>query len=197
MCRFHTQYPSTGPYSHVSKAAAAWAERLDDEEQEFWDEDWDEDEQILSRAILDCVETTETFNTKVETLKADEMLMSVMLTQHCGDCHPLINVPAGSIYCQPCDCNGTYGHFVSRFRCIPCVLKEETKLVTQQQRFTTEYCYIREGITRYGGVRMPALLRRPLLTSSPDRLLRLRKTVIEKTRLPHVWILQKGERVPR
>jgi hypothetical protein len=183
MCRYHTQYPSDGPYSHLD-SATAWAARLDDEEQEMWDDEWDDFEQGLSEAILDCEETRETFRSKVETLKADEMFMSAMLTPHCGDCHPLIDMYADREYCHACDCDGAYGHFVSRFRCIPCVLQEEAKLVALQRKgYTVEYGYIREGKYHYRGVSNPMPFSRSLLTNRPDHLLRLREAGIEHARL--------------
>jgi hypothetical protein len=70
----------------------------------------------------------------VELLKAIRMY-SIRDQSHCEECEPLFVEDLSSE--GWCECT-LYSHFVATWRCIPCVLAEETKLTASQQKFTVE-----------------------------------------------------------
>jgi hypothetical protein len=125
LCRFHVEYPSSGPYSHQATATAI-AESLDEEEQEVFDHEWDAQEQEVSGWFSDGSGP----GSKVETIKSHYMLDSMKVVTHCEDCQPLI-------FCNDaCDCT-LHGLFSQIWRCIPCTLKKETKCATSEQKTQT------------------------------------------------------------
>jgi hypothetical protein len=136
MCRFHLTYPTYGhgPFSE----AESWYE------DGYWDEDWylgscDEEwefeERFLGTAVNDAEITEEDVTKRVELIKAIGMLSSKHQT-HCEDCEPLFVDSLGSKEWCSCD---IHSHFVKPWRCIPCVLAEETNLVLSQQKYTMTY----------------------------------------------------------
>lgn len=134
MCRFHTEYPTSGPSE----------DGLDEETREMWDEEWESEELALSECIEYGGITRQDFRGTVETVKAEAMFGSMMCMSQCVDCQPLI--------LQHCTCDGIFGHFCKEWRCIPCVLLEEATLVTRQQKFTRRCEYLGHGKYRYIGV---------------------------------------------
>jgi len=190
MCRFHTRYPIWGPYSTET---TLWVEGLSDDEQDQFDSVWDADEQHLSEWIESGEETPATFPCYVETVKAFNMLYSMMGRAHCEDCKPLpsqLEEDLEENYYSPevCHCD-TFEHFSYHWRCIQCVLAEEAKLVTMQQKvkFTLE----REsmGGHRFSRVSYPKAVHRTLLTNSPDQIMRLREisSRVELGNVRAVW----------
>jgi hypothetical protein len=121
MCRFHIEYPSSGPYSH--RATATWAESLDEEDREFWDDEWDMREQEVSGLFTDG----RAAGSKVETVKSHYMLCSMMIISHCEDCQPLLFLD------ERCNCT-LHGLFSKIWRCIPCTLMKETKCAILEQK---------------------------------------------------------------
>jgi len=127
MCRFHIEYPSSGPYSHHA-TAAAWAESLDQEDQEFWDDQWDIREQEVSGFFMDASAA----GSKVETVKSHFMLYSMMIISHCEDCQPLLFLD------ERCECT-PYGLLSEFWRCIPCTLRKETKCAILEQKDVSHF----------------------------------------------------------
>jgi hypothetical protein len=127
LCRFHIEYPSSGPYSHHT-TATAMAESLNEEEQEVEDHEWDLREQEVS----DWFSYGYGAGSKVEAIKSHYMFIYMMQQSHCEDCQPLLFLN------ERCACT-LYGLFSRIWRCIPCTLKKETKCANLEQkaRWTT------------------------------------------------------------
>lgn len=194
MCRFHIQYPAYGPYAH--DATGDPAEYLNKEEQEMWDEQWDSDEQDLSEEIMYGEVSVEDLGCYVETVKADDMFGSQMCMLQCVDCQPLI---FKSHYFDPgptCDCGYIYGHFCKEWRCIPCVLVEEAKLVDRRQKYARICRYMHNGEYQYIGVSDTMSLPRTTLTNAAGHLLRMRESHSRK-RLGDLRVLWEDEWVVR
>jgi hypothetical protein len=112
MCRFHIAYYAT-----------------------LTPDDWDDTEEDISYDVRDAQIKEENSRHVVELLKTIRMYSTRDQT-HCEDCEPLF-VEDQSMRGW-CKCT-LYSHFVATWRCIPCVLAEEAKLVTSQQKYSVEY----------------------------------------------------------
>ena len=138
MCRFHLTYPAHG--DGLILEAMALLEDWDD----CWDEDlllkscdedWDLEEMFIGAAVNDADIREEDVTGKVELIKAIDMLSSKSQT-HCENCEPLfVDSPNSREWCT---CS-VYSRFVRPWRCISCVLAEETHLVVSQQKYTMTY----------------------------------------------------------
>lgn len=126
-CRFHIEYPSRGPYSHHA-TATAWADALDQEDQEFWDDEWAMREQEVSGLFTDGTAA----GSKVETVKSHYMLCSMMIIPHCEDCQPLLFLD------EKCKCT-PYGLLSKIWRCIPCTLRKETKCAILEKKDVSNF----------------------------------------------------------
>jgi len=98
------------------------------------DETWDLEELIISAGVNDEDIREEHVTRQVELVKAIRMLHMRDQT-YCEDCEPLLVNPGLKEWCI-CD---IHSHFVESWRCISCVLTEETNLVTSQQKYTMLY----------------------------------------------------------
>lgn len=168
MCRLHIQYPTHGPYSH-HWPAVEWADDLNEEQKREWDEEWDSDEQQLNVCLIDGEIHMSDLRGNIETIKADEMFVSQDCMSQCVDCQPLIFKTHYFDKGPECNCNHIYGHFCKEWRCIPCILVEEAKLVIRRQKMVPKHPFVCNGEVKWGGVgnAMPSLI-----AQSIDKLFR-------------------------
>jgi hypothetical protein len=117
-CRFHIMY---------------------DEEKGLCDPHWELDEQNLSEAVDNGDIEEHDFRCQIELKKAYEMDNSTRCIVHCVDCQPLV-LNKDMDGPRWCECDGLFGHFCQEWRCIPCVLVEETKLITRGQHREPYVC---------------------------------------------------------
>jgi hypothetical protein len=115
MCRYHTSYDAFQPLDGP--------------------EGWDELEEELAYDVRDSIIKEENASQMVELVKAIRMY-SIRDQPHCESCEPLF-VEDVSLRGW-CECT-LHSHFVATWRCIPCVLAEETKLIASQPKYTVEY----------------------------------------------------------
>lgn len=136
-CRFHIKYPTYGPWGE-EEMALLWD--VDAEETKKWDMQWTLDEIMTSDLIESLQMPSGELRRHVELIKADEMLgrFGRLKTDFkCPECEPFItDFSEDSDGICRCD---IYEHFVGAWRCIPCVLAEETKSVATEQRFKISY----------------------------------------------------------
>jgi hypothetical protein len=181
MCRFHTNYPKWGPYSTKPIQTFTSMEKdLIDDDKEMWDSVWWDDEINLSEWIETGEATPETFRCDVETVKTYNMLSSMIGRVQCEDCQPLVfrfeeDLSEEGYSSEMCHC-GTFEHFSSPWRCIPCVLAEEARLVTMQQKYKVTLERNQRGEQYLSRVSYPKSTHRAILIISPDLLVRLWKT---------------------
>lgn len=185
MCRFRLWYPATGP---------SWAQQMDDDKLDIWDDEWDAKERSLSKAIKEDPDSEVILSSSIQTGMAYDILMAVTLVEHCGDCHPLnfTSTEEGTSD-DLCQCDDIYGHFINLFHCIPCVLREEDKLLTQRQRRTTGRCAKRNGSYYYTAVSDAIPFTTAPLTNGIYYPLRMRKTSTERARRADLRVLWNGE----
>jgi hypothetical protein len=92
-------------------------------------------EEIIGRDVSDAEIVEENVTAHVEMVKTMGMLSSKEET-YCQDCEPLfIETPMSKGWCK---CT-IYSHFSKSWRCIPCVLAEETKQISSKQSFKVIY----------------------------------------------------------
>lgn len=108
----------------------------DQEDQEEMDLECDEYEgNISSRVERGFFTPQEGTSHSVELVKAPDMVYTNSQT-YCKDCEPLfVNSPGSREWCRCI----MYSHFVKPWRCIPCVLAEETRQIASQQKYTVTY----------------------------------------------------------
>lgn len=123
MCRFHLRYLE-------KTSRPCWAESKTDD----YDENWDDEEYELSCDVRDADIHEEDLTREVPCTKTINMLNMKDQT-HCLDCEPLFLDGNNYGWCR---CT-IHLHFVEPWRCNPCVLAEDTKLISSQQRYTVEY----------------------------------------------------------
>ena len=201
MCRFHIRYLTYGPYSTEPwQASDCWpGKSLTDEEKEEWDSVWYDQELRLNERIEDGGEDIPaTFSCNVETVKACNMLSSMAGRVQCEDCQPLVfrfeeQLEEDYYSDEMCHC-GIFEHFSYRWRCIPCVLVEEAKLVNMQQKYKVTLQRNSRGEQRFSRVSCPSSTHRTILINSPDQILRLWKTG-GKAQLGDVWAVWKNHRL--
>lgn len=108
------------------------------EDRESWEfarytsDEWDEYEESVCAEIED--EDLDSSN--IEVIKAQDILSPDCTQTYCSDCEPICLMFRDSM--PSCKCN-LYSHFVKRWRCIPCVIKEQAKTVTQRQPYKVTY----------------------------------------------------------
>lgn len=138
MCRFHLTYPAHG-HGSIWEARALLEEWSDDWDGANYykacDEECDFEEMFIGTGVTDADIREEDVTGQVELKKAINMLSSKGQT-HCEDCEPLFVDSLGSREWCTCD---VYSRFVEPWRCISCVLAEETDLVVSQQKYTMTY----------------------------------------------------------
>jgi hypothetical protein len=106
---------------------------------DFWDPYWELDERNLSEAFDNGDIEKHDFRCQIELMKTFEMDNSTSCIVHCVDCQPLVlNKDMDGPHW--CECDGLFGHFCQEWRCIPCVLVEETKLITRGQHREPYVC---------------------------------------------------------
>jgi hypothetical protein len=120
MCRFHLTYAIPSPSLG----------------QDTWDAEWDFEELMIGIAVNDAEIKEEEVTRHMELHKGIHMMFGLRDERYCNECEPLlIPNPWSSITCS---CT-VHSHLVKPWRCIPCVLAEETKLVSTQQKYMLEY----------------------------------------------------------
>lgn len=121
-CRFHVVYPKRD-----------WADdEFIYEFEAFTEEEWDDYEMYLCEEI----EEGDRKMNNVELRKAQDILHGDHRRSFCRDCEPICTMLGDSMHICMCD---LYSNFVERWRCIPCVLAEQTKSVLQRQHYKTTY----------------------------------------------------------
>lgn len=125
--------------------------------QEDWDWHWDTSEEELSLDVRDGEVEAEEVTREIELSKAIDMLSTKDQT-HCDDCEPLFvdNRLESKLTEDWCHCT-LYAHFVEPWRCIPCVLAEQTKLITSQQKYKVVFDPNTKPEWMYEKVRVPLI----------------------------------------
>lgn len=78
----------------------------------------------------------------VEMIKASETFYTARVVEHCHDCQPLFMDldPENYESKEQCQCS-LFDHFVAKWRCIPCVLAEQTKSVVSRPKPGSTYLW--------------------------------------------------------
>lgn len=79
---------------------------------------------------------------EIELMKACDIFYTARVVEYCNECQPLFT-EFDWMSNQVCNCS-LFGHFVSRWRCIPCVLVEETKSIARAPKHGTTYEHFTE-----------------------------------------------------
>lgn len=94
----------------------------------FDEEEWDD----LEYVVCTQIEEEGLPHDTIEIKKASEILCGDTWESFCGDCEPLcLQIEDAR---ESCNC-GLYNNFVRRWRCIPCVMAEQTRSILNRQRY--------------------------------------------------------------
>ncbi|KAM0723030.1 hypothetical protein Q7P37_001228 [Cladosporium fusiforme] len=127
ICRFHIRYPTWGPYSENVESWDAMEGQNEEEIEDVWHDcelrldDWTGDCEVPKRG-------------EIELMKACDIFYTARIVEYCNECQPLFT-EFDWMSDKVCNCC-LFGHFVSRWRCIPCVLVEETKSIARAPKYT-------------------------------------------------------------
>lgn len=123
-CRFHVFYPQ----STWSDADGTYGNAI----LPYPEDEWEDFEESL------CVELDEGHigSHSIEAVKARDILSADGWKSFCEDCEPICLSLDDS--CKVCKCE-LYPYFVGRWRCIPCVLVEQAKSVSERQHYKIRY----------------------------------------------------------
>lgn len=129
-CRFHVLYP--GDYRLEDFRVIYWRSIRNDDEDHQWDmaeigacEYWEQEEIVSSKDPIEQKIANHIFHD----------MRSDVSGSFCTSCHPRVLPWDDETTC----CCDTYGYFVQRWRCIPCVLEEATKATSLAPRM--QYIY--------------------------------------------------------
>lgn len=160
-CRFHIFYKAMVPHENLE--SLGYPERYS----RFRDTIWDNRERSILMRNASNISRRVPHGT-IEWNKVREMLHRYGLVSYCMGCRPnTLKDPLEEF--DPtawCRCN-PYTRFVEPWRCIPCVLAEEARMIASEQKRTRAYtdttgwCYVSTSLDAW---RRPQNARRNALT---------------------------------
>lgn len=115
-CRFHVVYPESNLFGGIRVTEHRW--------------------DVYEFDICDEIDEGMINSHSIELVKAQDILSGNSWQSFCGDCEPICLSVDDS--CKFCRCE-LYSYFVERWRCIPCVLAEQTRSVSEKQHYKIRY----------------------------------------------------------